>query len=65
MCAWRVSGSCSQEEGERLLIPPSIGNSGMGGSRPVIVTEKANLMLTCAASGHPEPVVAWSRWEGW
>ena len=30
-CAWKVAGSCSKEE--RLLIPPTISNSGVGGPR--------------------------------
>ena len=54
---------CSQEE--RLLIPPSISNSGSGGrSRPVILKEKEHLKLTCATSGDPKPTVAWSRAGG-
>ena len=31
VCAWKVAGSCSKEE--RLLIPPTISNSGVGGPR--------------------------------
>ena len=65
MCAWLVKGdqSCSKEE--RLLLPPRISNSGMGGVRPVILREKENLMLTCATSGDPKPTVSWSRRDGW
>ena len=54
VCAWKVAGSCSREE--RLLIPPTISNSGVGGTRPVILQERENLKLTCAASGDPKPV---------
>ena len=31
VCAWKVAGACSREE--RLLIPPTISNSGVGGTR--------------------------------
>ena len=39
VCAWKVAGSCSREE--RLLIPPTISNSGVGGTRPVILQVSA------------------------
>ena len=63
VCAWLAKGGCSKEE--RLLLPPRISNSGMGGVRPVILREKENLMLTCATSGDPKPTVTWSRKDGW
>ena len=61
MCAWAVKGSCSTED--RLLIPPAISNSGVGGRRPVILQERETLVLTCATSGDPRPTVAWSRYS--
>ena len=63
VCAWLAKGGCSKEE--RLLLPPRISNSGMGGVRPVILREKENLQLTCATSGDPRPTVTWSRKDGW
>ena len=63
VCAWLAKGGCTKEE--RLLLPPRISNSGMGGLRPVILREKENLQLTCATSGDPKPTVTWSRKDGW
>ena len=56
-----MKGSCSAED--RLLIPPAISNSGVGGRRPVILQERETLLLTCATSGDPRPTVAWSRYS--
>ena len=50
---------------ERLMLPPRISNTGMGGPRPVILRERENLQLTCATSGDPKPTVTWSRRDGW
>ena len=50
---------------ERLMLPPRISNTGMGGPRPVILRERENLQLTCATSGDPRPTVTWSRRDGW
>ena len=78
VCAWSVAGSCSKvrsrssslithhcNQEERLLLPPRISDTGMGGARPVILRERENLQLTCATSGDPRPTVTWSRRDGW
>ena len=40
-------------------VPPSISDTQS--SSDVIVRENANVSLSCAASGSPDPVVRWKR----
>ncbi|XP_034935494.1 uncharacterized protein [Chelonus insularis] len=55
--AWKVP-----RNGE-LLIPPSIINTGLP-NQVVSTFEGSNLRLNCGASGHPQPVIQWSKITG-
>ncbi|KAK3910335.1 Opioid-binding protein/cell adhesion molecule-like protein [Frankliniella fusca] len=59
MCQINTANAKTQIGYLHVVVPPSISDTQS--SSDVIVRENANVSLSCAASGSPDPVVKWKR----
>ncbi|KAE8751787.1 hypothetical protein FOCC_FOCC001636 [Frankliniella occidentalis] len=65
ICVYKYKVNGQYPNASEFLIPPSIPGSGLlTPQRPIIVEELKNVRLRCAATGHPQPTVVWTRLPG-